>query len=78
VASHGVGGEKQIGSRETTSPSWAIVSGAVLASPTDNGVLNQIPVGDGRESSREQAVPDDGVPLHREVSSRGRETTSPL
>ena len=47
-------------------------------SPTDNGVLNQIPAGDGRESSREQVVPDDGAPLHRFVSSWGWETTSPL
>jgi len=30
-------------------------------SPTDNGVLNQIPAGDGRESSREQVVPADGA-----------------
>jgi len=30
-------------------------------SPTDNGVLNQIPAGDGRESSREQVVLDDGA-----------------
>jgi len=34
----------------------------VLVSPTDDGVLNQIPVGDGRESSREQAVLADGAP----------------
>ena len=39
--------------------------------PTGNRVLNQIPAGDGRESSREQAVPDDGVPLHRNVSCWG-------
>jgi len=39
------------------------VSGAVLVSPTDNGVLNQIPAGDGRESSREQVVPADGALL---------------
>ena len=49
---------------------------AVLAPPTGNGVLNQIPAGDGRESSREQAVPGDGAPLHGPVSFRGRETTS--
>jgi len=55
-----------------------VVSRAVLAPPTGNRVLNQIPAGDGRESSREQAVPDDGAPLHRSVSCRGRETTSPL
>jgi len=35
----------------------------VLVPPTGNGVLNQIPTGDGRESSREQAVPDDGASL---------------
>jgi len=63
------------GGRETTSP----VEGqqAVLAPPTGNGVLNQIPAGDGRESSREQAVPGDGAPLHGFVSCRGRETSSP-
>jgi len=54
------------------------VSGAVLVPPTGNRVLNQIPAGDGGESSREQAVPGDGAPLHRPVSSRGWETTSPL
>jgi len=53
-------------------------SRAVLVSPTDNRVLNQIPAGDGRESSREQAVPADGAPLHRTIGSRGRETSSPL
>jgi len=41
---------------------------AVLVPPTGDGVLNQIPAGDGRESSREQAEPDDGVPLHRTVA----------
>jgi len=41
---------------------------AVLVPPTGDGVLNQIPAGDSRESSREQAVPDDGAPLHRIVS----------
>jgi len=51
---------------------------AVLVPPTGNGVLNQIPAGDGRESSREQAVPDEGVSIHRGISSRGRETISPL
>ena len=50
---------------------------AVLVPPTGNRVLNQIPAGDGRESSREQAVPGDGALLHRCVSDRGRETTSP-
>jgi len=37
------------------------MSRAVLVSPTDNGVLNQIPAGDGRESSREQVMPADGA-----------------
>ena len=64
--------------RETSSLMFMVVSGAVLVPPTGNRVLNQIPVGDGRESSREQAVPDDGAPLHRPVTCRGRETTSPL
>jgi len=36
-----------------------------------NGVLNQIPAGDGRESSREQAVLDDGAPFLMDVSYRG-------
>jgi len=58
---------------ETISPSCADVSGAVLAPPTGTGVLNQIPAGDGRESSREQAVLDDGVPLlQRHPSQAGR------
>jgi len=51
---------------------------AVLAPPTGNRVLNQIPVGDSRESSREQVVPGDRAPLHRTVSGRGWETISPL
>ena len=38
-----------------------------MVPPTGNGVLNQIPAGDGRESSREQAVPDDGALLLRTV-----------
>jgi len=63
-----------LGCWETSSPLGS--SSAVLAPPTGNGVLNQIPVGEGRESSREQAVPDDGAPLHRPISLRGRETTS--
>jgi len=54
-----------------------VVSGAVLVPPTGNRVLNQIPAGDGGESSREQAVPDDGAPLHRSANCGGRETTSP-
>ena len=29
--------------------------------PTGNGVLNQIPAGDSRESSREQVMPADGA-----------------
>ena len=65
------------GCRETSSLIFMVVSGAVLVPPTGNRVLNQIPTGDGRESSREQAVPDDGAPLHRLVGCRGRETTSP-
>jgi len=64
------------GCRETSSPLGGSL--AVLAPPTGNGVLNQIPAGDSRESSREQAVPGDGAPLHRSVGRRGRETTSPL
>jgi len=36
-------------------------------SPTDNGVLNQIPAGDSRESSREQVVPGDGALVHRSL-----------
>jgi len=34
-----------------------------LVPPTGNRVLNQIPAGDGRESSREQVVPADGALL---------------
>jgi len=64
--------------RETSSLMLMAVSGAVLVPPTGNRVLNQIPAGDSRESSREQVVPDDGAPLHGLVSCRGRETTSPL
>jgi len=63
--------------RETSSLMLMAVSRAVLVPPTGNRVLNQIPAGDGRESSSEQAVPDDGAPLHRPVSCRGQETTSP-
>jgi len=66
------------GCRETSSPLGDAAELAVLAPPTGSGVLNQIPAGDGRESSREQAVPDDGAPLHRTVECRGRETSSPL
>jgi len=47
-------------------------------SPTDNGVLNQIPAGDGRESSREQVVPDDGALFLLSCPFGGRETISPL
>jgi len=65
------------GCRETISPSCVDVSRAVLVPPTGNGVLNQIPAGDGRESSREQAVPDDGAPFLQRHLSRGWETTSP-
>ena len=71
-----VDGSLPLGCRETSSPLGG--SSTVLAPPTGNGVLNQIPAGDGRESSREQAVPDDGAPLHRTVVCGGRETTSPL
>ena len=46
--------------------------------PTGNRVLNQIPAGDGRESSREQAVLVDGAPFHRAAGVQGWETTSPL
>jgi len=53
--------------RETSSLLCTVASGAVLVPPTGNRVLNQIPAGDGRESSREQAVPGDGAPLHRPV-----------
>ena len=53
------------------------MGGAVLASPTDNRVLNQIPAGDGRESSREQAVLADGVPFLLSCPLRGWETISP-
>ena len=52
------------GCRETTSPLCANVGRAVLVPPTGNGVLNQIPAGDGRESSREQVVLADGAPLY--------------
>jgi len=54
------------------------VSGAVLVPPTGNGVLNQIPAGDGRESSREQAVPDDGALLLWRYLSRGLGDHNPL
>jgi len=53
------------------------VSGAVLVPPTGNRVLNQIPAGDSRESSREQAVLDDGAPFPQGRLSQGRETISP-
>ena len=59
-----------LGRRETILPVSS--RAAVLVPPTGNGVLNQIPAGDGRESSREQAVPDDRVPFHRSVLSRAR------
>jgi len=71
-----VDGSLPLGCRETSSPLGGGL--AVLAPPTGNGVLNQIPAGDGRESSREQAVPGDGAPLHRTVMCWGWETTSPL
>jgi len=50
-----------LGAGRPSYPLVAGVSGAVLVPPTGNGVLNQIPAGDGRESSREQVVLDDGV-----------------
>ena len=43
----------------------------VLVSPTGNGVLNQIPVGDSRESSREQVMPADGALFFTGTSSWG-------
>jgi len=39
----------------------------VLVPPTGNGVLNQIPAVDGRESSREQVMPGDGALTHRSL-----------
>jgi len=62
------------GARRPSHPWRAEV--AVLVPPMGDGVLNQIPAGDSRESSREQVVPGNGAPLHRCISSRGRETTS--
>jgi len=69
------GAPHPFGCRETISPIG--FGAAVLVPPTGNGVLNQIPAGDGRESSREQAVPDDGAPLHR-IVSRGPGDHIPL
>jgi len=43
--------------------------GAVLKPSTGNRVLNQIPAGDSRESSREQVVPDDGALFLYELPS---------
>jgi len=51
---------------------------SVLVPPTGNGVLNQIPVGDGRESSREQVVPDDGALFLPSCPTGGWETISPI
>jgi len=62
----GVNRSLPLGCRETSSPQGGSL--AVLVPPTGNGVLNQIPAGDGRESSSEQVVPGDGAPLHRAVS----------
>ena len=45
--------------------------------PTGNRVLNQIPAGDSRESSREQVVPADGALLLLSPHEEGRETISP-
>ena len=39
-----------------------IVWWSVLVPPTGNRVLNQIPAGDSRESSREQVMPGNGAP----------------
>ena len=47
-------------------------------SPTDNRVLNQIPAGDGRESSREQVMLDDGALFLMSCPVGGWETISPL
>jgi len=60
-----VNGSLPLGCWETSSPLGGRLT--VLAPPTGNGVLNQIPAGDSRESSREQAVPDDGAPSHGAV-----------
>jgi len=62
---------------ETSSLLYVVVSGAVLVPPTGNRVLNQIPAGDGGESSREQAVPGDGAPLHRSVGCGARRPLPP-
>jgi len=55
---------EHLGPRRPFHPLVDGMSRAVLVPPTGNGVLNQIPAGDSRESSREQAVPADGAPLH--------------
>jgi len=54
-------GHAYLGAGRPHHPSCCGASRAVLVPPTGNRVLNQIPAGDGRESSREQAVPNDGV-----------------
>jgi len=64
-----------LGCRETSSPLGSSL--AVLVPPTGNRVLNQIPAGDGRESSREQVVPDDGAPFHGDGLDWGWETITP-
>ena len=67
----------RLGDRRPFHPSRYGVSEAVLVPPTGNGVLNQIPAGDSRESSSEQAVLDDGVPFPQRHLSQGQETISP-
>ena len=43
---------------------------SILVPPTGNRVLNQIPAGDSRESSREQVMPGDGAPVHFWIGCR--------
>jgi len=50
----------------------------ILVPPTGNRVLNQIPAGDGRESSREQVMLDDGALFLLGFPLGGQETISPL
>jgi len=54
-------GHAYLGAGRPLHPRCSDAGRAILAPPTGNEVLNQIPAGDGRESSREQVVPDDGV-----------------
>ena len=67
-----------LGDRRPYHSSHHGVSRAVLVPPTGNRVLNQIPAGDSRESSREQAVLDDGALLLRRYLSRGLGDHNPL